>query len=146
MSNRKVFVGSLPNGVTDEMLQAEFSQYGQVMEIFVKPGCESGRQWAFVTFATNEQAQYVKETCDRVLVFPGHDRPCDVMIAKNQGMHGKEAAEPAPGYHQPVADGYGAMVGAASGGAAKKVFVGSLPDGITDGILRSEFSKYGQVE
>ena len=61
MAGRKIFVGSLPNNISDPALRAEFSKYGQVEEVFVKPGCESGRQWAFVTFATAEQAQHAKE-------------------------------------------------------------------------------------
>eukprot|EP00416_Gambierdiscus_australes_P022549 CAMPEP_0171076656 /NCGR_PEP_ID=MMETSP0766_2-20121228/13555_1 /TAXON_ID=439317 /ORGANISM="Gambierdiscus australes, Strain CAWD 149" /LENGTH=529 /DNA_ID=CAMNT_0011533651 /DNA_START=15 /DNA_END=1604 /DNA_ORIENTATION=+ len=154
MAGRKVFVGSLPINITDDMLRTEFGKYGQVTETFVKPGCEPGRQWAFVTFATPEQAQFVKETCDRVLVFPGHDRPCDVMLAKNQGSFSKDTGaydsqhyEYDPG-HQ-AANGYAAQqagMPTATGNLARKVFVGSLPDDITDEALRAEFSKYGVID
>eukprot|EP00443_Scrippsiella_acuminata_P091935 CAMPEP_0115435294 /NCGR_PEP_ID=MMETSP0271-20121206/33591_1 /TAXON_ID=71861 /ORGANISM="Scrippsiella trochoidea, Strain CCMP3099" /LENGTH=340 /DNA_ID=CAMNT_0002860759 /DNA_START=55 /DNA_END=1073 /DNA_ORIENTATION=- len=115
---RKLFVGSLPDGIADETLIATFQQYGQIEDVFVKPGCEPGRQSAFVTFATNQQAQYAKESCDRVLTFPGAGRPCEVMIARNQGLFGQ---------------GLG------------KIHVGSLPDSITEWQLRQEFSRFGTV-
>lgn len=130
--SRKVFVGSLPNGISDITLRATFQQYGQIEDVFVKQGCEPGRQWAFVTFATPEQAQFAKESCDRILTFPGMDRPCDVMVAKNQGMFGQQSLESLSSQPQ-------------AGDGPKKIFVGSLPDGIQDSQLRTEFSRYGQV-
>mmetsp|Transcript_66521 Transcript_66521/g.124072 ORF Transcript_66521/g.124072 Transcript_66521/m.124072 type:complete len:521 (+) Transcript_66521:87-1649(+) len=136
MAGRKVFVGSLPHNITDEALRDEFNKYGNVEEVFVKPGCEPGRQWAFVTFATPEQAQFAKEQCDRILQFPGTARPCDVMVAKNQGMFGQQSN---------AADGPPAYPTAVASNAPKKIFVGSLPDGIGDAALRDEFSKYGIV-
>mmetsp|Transcript_112911 Transcript_112911/g.353129 ORF Transcript_112911/g.353129 Transcript_112911/m.353129 type:complete len:553 (-) Transcript_112911:168-1826(-) len=155
MSGGKIFVGSLPNDITEDLLRTEFSRFGQVTEVYVKPGCEIGRQWAMVKFASLEQAQSAKENCDRVLIFPGSDKPCDVMLAKNQGMGGKGAQQPsfAGAYAVPAAASFQqpapvASFGGhtASGQLARKVFVGSLPDQIDDATLRSEFSKYGTVE
>ena len=85
MAGRKIFVGSLPDGVQDDLVRGQMSQYGQIEDIFIKQGCEPGRQWAFVTFASADQAQLAKQSCDRVFTFPGAERPCDVMMAKNQG-------------------------------------------------------------
>jgi len=140
MAIRKIFVGSLPQNISDNTLFAEFGRYGTVEEVFIKPGCEPGRQWAFVTFATAEQAQHAKESCDRNLVIPGHDRACDVMLAKNQGMFGQQS----------IVSGAGtagaAPVAAASGTVGRKIFVGSLPDGITSEEVNDEFLRYGQVE
>mmetsp|Transcript_64632 Transcript_64632/g.172415 ORF Transcript_64632/g.172415 Transcript_64632/m.172415 type:complete len:523 (-) Transcript_64632:145-1713(-) len=152
MAGTKVFVGSLPPDITEETLRAEFSKYGDVDEIFVKPGCEMGRQWAMVKFLSFEQAQMAKESCDRILMFPGSEKPCDVMLAKNQGQ-GKGGAPP-PGAYYPPAGGNGAAYGqpaygqptTATGSQPRKIFVGSLPDGITDETLRSEFGRYGNVE
>ena len=64
-----------------------------------------------------------KEACDRKLIFEGSERPCDVMLAKNQG----QAAE-------------------GQAGGPTKIFVGSLPDGIEEQVVREEFSRYGHVE
>lgn len=148
MAGCKVFVGSLPQDITDEALRAEFQKFGDVEEIFIKPGCELGRQWAMVKLGSFEQAQLAKESCDRILMFPGAEKPCDVMLAKNQG--GKGGA-PAPGaYQPPVANGGyadpNALVATATGQVPRKIFVGSLPDGVTDETLRAEFSRYGNVE
>merc|ERR1719343_1954873 len=85
----KIFVGSLPDSITDMALRAEFSKYGQVTDCFLKQGCETGRQWAFVTFATPEQAQFAKDATDRILTFPGGMKACEVMLAKNQGKCGQ---------------------------------------------------------
>jgi len=134
--SRKVFVGSLPNGIDELTIRTEFDKYGQVEEIFVKPGCENGRQWAFVTFADQAQAQQCKELCDRVLTFPGSERPCDVMLAKNQGMGGQNPLPGTANYVMPPQ----AMEG------PRKIFVGSLPGDITDAQLRADFAQYGQVE
>jgi len=162
--SRKIFVGSLPLGIADGVLRTEFAKYGQVEEVFVKPGCEVGRQWAFVTFASAEQAAFARDACDRILTFPGSDRPCDVMPAKNQGMFGQggEAGGGAgggygglAGYQQAAAvavgaNGSGAIYKATSAtpqsAQAKKIFVGSLPDDITEGALRAEFAKYGSID
>jgi len=128
MAGRKVFVGSLPDNVEEGALRDEFSKYGVVEDLFVKPGCEPGRQWAMVTYTSAAEAQTAKEATDRILQLPGGTRPVEVMIARNQG---KEAAAPA----QAMGMGVG----------PKKIFVGSLPDGITENAIREEFSKYGQI-
>merc|ERR1712137_1032477 len=46
---------------------------------------------AFMTFASAEEAFRAKDATDRILVIPGADQPCEVMIAKNQGKFGQEA-------------------------------------------------------
>jgi len=133
MAGRKIFVGSLPTGIDELTLRAEFVKYGQVEDVFIKQNCEAGRQWAFVTFQTAEQANFAKDSCDRNLMFPGAESPCDVMLAKNQGLFGQEPLGSA---------------GTAPGGEAgpRKIFVGSLPDGCQEGLLRAEFAQYGNIE
>mmetsp|Transcript_135239 Transcript_135239/g.376795 ORF Transcript_135239/g.376795 Transcript_135239/m.376795 type:complete len:440 (-) Transcript_135239:55-1374(-) len=149
MQPRKIFVGSLPDSVTDPMLREEFSKYGQVVDLFIKTTCEPGRQWAFITFATSEQAQYARNSCNKILTFPGSERPCEVTMARHQGMFGKDPIEPKNPGVIPFGDS-GAEAGQYAAVPAliegpRKVFVGSLPDSITDANLRSEFSKYGQI-
>jgi len=132
--SRKIFVGSLPATVTDEGLRAEFGKYGTVEDIYIKSNCEPSRQWAFVTFSNTEQANFAKESCDRLLVYPGHDRPCDVMLAKNQGQFGQdEHGRPNNGAAAAVAQ-------------PRKIFVGSLPDGVQEHSIRDEFLRYGAIE
>lgn len=139
---RKIFVGSLPDGVEEALLRQEFGKFGHVEDMFVKPGCEAGRQWAMVTYSTAQQAQMAKEATDRILQLPGGDRPVEVMIARNQNKVGPSndpmSPMPAVAIPQQLSD-------AMPMGPPKKIFVGSLPDGITESTLREEFSKYGQI-
>jgi len=151
---RKCFVGSLPDWINEDLLRAEFSRFGQVTEIFIKNGCETGRQWAFVTFTSHEEAQLAKESCDRILVFPGADKPCEVTLARNQGMFGQDPVNnrsapampkaPTMAGYQPSIAPSAAPSGATDGGP-RKIFVGSLPDGITENDIRAEFSRHGHV-
>lgn len=145
MAGRKLFVGSLPHSIQDAQLRAEFGKYGQLEDVFVKPGCEPTRQWAFVTYLSADDALRAKEATDRILQFPGVDRPCDVMVAKHQGMFGQDPVQGGSPDPYNGGGGYGGGYDAAEAGAPKKVFVGSLPETITDIELRAEFSKYGQV-
>jgi len=124
---RKIFVGSLPQSITEDQLRQEFETYGEVEAIFIKDNCPQGKQWAFITYIHPEDAHVAKEATDTKLTFPESERPCDVMLAKNQGV--ASASTPA----MPVE-------------APRKIFVGSLPDGIQADVVRSEFSKYGLVE
>jgi len=123
---RKIFVGSLPQSITEDQLRQEFETYGEVEAIFIKDNCPQGKQWAFITYIHPEDAHVAKEATDTKLTFPESERPCDVMLAKNQGV--ASASTPA----MPVE-------------APRKIFVGSLPDGIQADVVRSEFSKYGLV-
>lgn len=141
MAGRKIFVGSLPNGIQEPAIRAKFEEYGQIEDVYIKQGCEPGRQWAFVTFAAPEQAQLAKERTDRQLQFPGTEHPCDVMVARNQGMFGQQSL---PGDHPPPAQAAIGLGGEAEG--PKKIFVGSLPDGITAQEVKTEFSKYGMIQ
>lgn len=139
-SGRKLFVGSLPQNVADQVLRGEFSKFGDVEDVFVKPGCEMGRQWGFVTMSTPEAALLAKDACDRILHFPGSERPCDVMIAKGGpgGPMATSSSSATIAYSTPVQT-------MQAGTAPRKVFIGSLPNTISDMELRAEFSKYGQI-
>ncbi len=50
---KKIFVGNLPYGTTQEKLVEIFSQYGEIVDSY-KP---AGKGFGFVTFATEEAAQ-----------------------------------------------------------------------------------------
>eukprot|EP00927_Polykrikos_kofoidii_P061382 TRINITY_DN5621_c0_g1_i1.p1 TRINITY_DN5621_c0_g1~~TRINITY_DN5621_c0_g1_i1.p1 ORF type:complete len:462 (-),score=56.98 TRINITY_DN5621_c0_g1_i1:63-1448(-) len=140
MAGRKIFVGSLPHAIRDEALRLEFERYGVVEDVYVKANCEVGRQWAMVTFSTQEAARAAKDACDRLLTFPGADRPCDVMLAKNQGSMGVSMANASsPTQHTEAS-------GAASVGGPRKVFVGSLPGTTSEAELRAQFGQYGVIE
>lgn len=130
---KKIFVGSLPDSISDSILREEFSKYGQIMDIFLKTNCERHKQWAFITFANGDEAETAKANTDRQLKLPDSEMACEVMLARNQGMNGRDPLRPVL---QPTAS-------AAQG--PTKIFVGSLPDDINETVLRAEFSKYGQI-
>lgn len=48
----KIFVGSLPDDINETVLRAEFSKYGQIVDVYLKTGCEPNKQWAFVGSAS----------------------------------------------------------------------------------------------
>eukprot|EP00913_Durusdinium_trenchii_P009372 g8808.t1 len=123
---RKIFVGSLPQNISEDELRHEFDAFGDVEEQCAKDNCPPGKQWAFITYGTSDEALAAKEACDRKLVFPESERPCDVMLAKNQGIGGSPGATP-------------------EASAPRKIFVGSLPDGIEalSGFLQEMFLKQG---
>lgn len=141
-AGRKLFVGSLPHNIVDATLRAEFSRFGTVEDVFVKPNCEMGRQWAFVTLSSPEAAALAKDACDRILHFPGAERPCDVMIAKGGPMDRQGAPSSATTMTNAP---YGAPLTTGATPAPRKIFVGSLPQTITDTDIRNEFSKYGTI-
>eukprot|EP00927_Polykrikos_kofoidii_P019986 TRINITY_DN19405_c0_g1_i1.p1 TRINITY_DN19405_c0_g1~~TRINITY_DN19405_c0_g1_i1.p1 ORF type:complete len:954 (-),score=151.27 TRINITY_DN19405_c0_g1_i1:118-2979(-) len=56
-SSGKLWVGSIPEGTTHEMLTAEFGRFGQVQDVFLKnDGQRGGLMWGFVTLADAQQA------------------------------------------------------------------------------------------
>ena len=59
MDNKKLFVGNLPWGITNDSLRELFASVGEVVEAMVITDRMSGRSkgFGFVTFATEEAAQ-----------------------------------------------------------------------------------------
>ena len=59
MDNKKLFVGNLPWGLTNDSLRELFASVGEVVEAMVITDRMSGRSkgFGFVTFATEEAAQ-----------------------------------------------------------------------------------------
>jgi hypothetical protein len=130
---KKIFVGSLPDSITESAIRDEFSKYGQILDIFLKTNCDRHKQWAFITFSSGDAAEIAKSSTDRQLTFPDAEMPCEVMLARNQGMNGRDPIRPVLAPTNSTAQG------------PTKIFVGSLPDNISETVLRAEFSKYGQI-
>eukprot|EP00929_Paragymnodinium_shiwhaense_P057313 TRINITY_DN2868_c0_g1_i1.p1 TRINITY_DN2868_c0_g1~~TRINITY_DN2868_c0_g1_i1.p1 ORF type:complete len:465 (+),score=112.65 TRINITY_DN2868_c0_g1_i1:80-1474(+) len=128
---KKIFIGSLPDIATPPMLQEEFGKFGTISDVFVKATTEPGRKWGFVTFSSHAEAHNAKEATDKNLILPGGTRPCEVSIAKNQGLHG-EAPMPAVKADMSVL-------------GPRKLFVGNLPDGVTEESVRAEFGRFGGI-
>ena len=89
MDNKKLFVGNLPWGITNDSLRDLFASVGEVVEAMVITDRMSGRSkgFGFVTFATEEAAQAAiaqlneKEIEGRKIIVnvarPKEDRPRD---------------------------------------------------------------------
>mmetsp|Transcript_135389 Transcript_135389/g.337787 ORF Transcript_135389/g.337787 Transcript_135389/m.337787 type:complete len:305 (+) Transcript_135389:2-916(+) len=135
---RKILVGSLPDGVSAEIVRSAFEQYGTIIDIYVKPNCEPGRQWAFVTYSAHHEAQRAKLATDRVLMIPGAHQTCEVLFARSDGSN--QVAGSAPSSSM-AANG----VPGSGGSSTSKIFVGSMPGNVTERDLRAEFSRYGHI-
>ena len=79
-NGRKIWVGNLHQGVSKEALFQAFSRYGDVQDVFMPL-----RSWAFVTFATSQQATDAKESCDRRLILPGSRLAVKVQWPRGRG-------------------------------------------------------------
>eukprot|EP00929_Paragymnodinium_shiwhaense_P102871 TRINITY_DN660_c0_g1_i2.p1 TRINITY_DN660_c0_g1~~TRINITY_DN660_c0_g1_i2.p1 ORF type:complete len:634 (-),score=136.49 TRINITY_DN660_c0_g1_i2:120-2021(-) len=74
----KLMINSLPDDISEILLRAEFSRYGQILEVRLKTDNPPGRQYAFITLGTPEQASSAKDATHQVLMFPGARAPCQV--------------------------------------------------------------------
>jgi len=131
----KLFIGSIPDGTTKEALRGEFEKFGLVMDVFLKgDSSEPGRMWGFVTYNDAGAAAAAVSALHERLVLPGGSRPCAVSFARNsQAQHSLAAATLS-----------GASGPAVSTGQTK-LFIGSIPQGTTEALMRSEFEKFGMV-
>lgn len=130
----KLFVGSIPEGTTRGLMKDEFEKFGAVVDIFLKADCtEHGRMWGFVTYADSSAAAAAVTALHERLVLPGGSRPCAVSFARNsQAQHSMAAANVAQAVVSPSA-------------GQTKLFIGTIPVGTTEQVLRVEFERYGQV-
>eukprot|EP00747_Dinoflagellata_sp_TGD_P120400 gnl/TRDRNA2_/TRDRNA2_173236_c0_seq2.p1 gnl/TRDRNA2_/TRDRNA2_173236_c0~~gnl/TRDRNA2_/TRDRNA2_173236_c0_seq2.p1 ORF type:complete len:302 (-),score=26.59 gnl/TRDRNA2_/TRDRNA2_173236_c0_seq2:223-1128(-) len=114
----KLFVGSLPDNIPEQMLREYFSKFGHVEEVFVKPFCPIGQQFAFVTMSDYDEALDAKNQCDRRVVFEGC-RPIEVMFARTQSHpHSK----------------------------VTKLHVTNIPPGADESMLKVAFGNFGYVQ
>ncbi|KAF8821370.1 clustered-asparagine-rich protein [Cardiosporidium cionae] len=67
--DRKVWIGSIPSTVDETEFRDAMCQYGEVSELFYRRDTSGIRGWAFVTFATNEEATSAIRAVDGRLKF-----------------------------------------------------------------------------
>jgi RNA recognition motif-containing protein len=124
-SRYKLFVGGLPNDVEEEELKLVFSTYGSVSKIHImKPMASSGHRSAFIYFGTVAAAEDAIEVLDKQYKIRGDST--DPIIVR-WGLE-KDATDPS----RPSDTGY-------------KLFVGNLPEDITEEEIKIVFSTYGRV-
>mmetsp|Transcript_27737 Transcript_27737/g.88164 ORF Transcript_27737/g.88164 Transcript_27737/m.88164 type:complete len:902 (+) Transcript_27737:50-2755(+) len=126
----KLFIGSVPGGTTRGALEAEFAKFGMVMDVFLKNDRdEPSRMWGFVTYQDAASAAAAVAALHERLVLPGGSRPCAVSFARNSQAQHSMAAQ--------------AVVNPMHG--QTKLFIGTIPVGTTEAMLRKEFERFGQV-
>lgn len=158
----KLFVGNLPMDITEDAMAHVFGTYGTVTDIHVMPPkSKSGQTCAFVSYATQEEAETAILTLHEKYEIRDGEGRIVVRYADFQGPKGpKEANErmhntmtpraqaasshsqrPAPA-RAPTKPAPRTSVPANN----KRLWVGSLPADVTEDMLRIVFSDYGTVE
>ncbi|KAF8821374.1 clustered-asparagine-rich protein [Cardiosporidium cionae] len=99
--DRKVWIGSIPSTVDETEFYDAMSQYGEVSELFYRRDTTGSRGWAFVTFATNEEATSAIRAVDGRLKFLGSDRPVGARFANNKEVGGYKQQQ-APNANSPL--------------------------------------------
>lgn len=120
---RKIFVGRIPVEATAEDLQLYFSQFGQILDVYLPKDAKkiSHRGFGFVTFAEESTAEHVSQRRHEIL---GH------LIAVDRASPLDET--PSVGVYAPS-------------GLGKKIFIGRIPVEATTEDLRLYFSQYGCI-
>eukprot|EP00388_Colpodella_angusta_P043145 GDKK01058586.1.p1 GENE.GDKK01058586.1~~GDKK01058586.1.p1 ORF type:complete len:422 (+),score=129.91 GDKK01058586.1:70-1335(+) len=68
-SNCKVFIGSIPMGVTEQQLLDEAGTHGTVQSHYFCPDGPSGKGWAFVNFNNSTEAENAIQAINGKLIF-----------------------------------------------------------------------------
>jgi len=128
----KLFVGGLPEDVTEEEIKVVFGTYGEVNRVHImKPNGRSGLRGAFVFYARSESAD------DAIQVLDNKYKIRQDAVQPIQVRYGKEDKNRMQGTPGPGAS--------PQDDNANKLFVGSLPIDITEDELRMVFGTYGEV-
>lgn len=150
----KVFIGSIPLNLPEDIVRSEFAKYGTITHFYLKQDASGPqRSWCFCTYSCREEGQAaIDATQGGQLVLPGAAGPCEVSWARaaQQGSTSLQVMPgtninmppPMPGTQPPPAQNVGTSQ-LVSG--PTKLFVGSIPVGITKEQINQEFSKYGSV-
>lgn len=123
-SGCKIFVGGLTWNTDKEMLQGEFSKYGEIIDSIVMKNPETGnsRGFGFITYSDNNGAEMAVNSGSHKIDGKIVDvKLCNPRLAAQQ-RSSKQRNENC------------------------KVFVGGLPHGVSDDEIKQFFSRYGNVK
>lgn len=122
VEGRKIFIGGLPPTATDAVLRMHFSKYGPIIDcvLMIDRNTQQSRGFGFVTMLDPSSAM-------RILA--------DVQIIEGKVVDCKAAVP-----RQVIAHSVPPQLG------SRKVFVGGLPQDITDVEFKEFFSQYGDIE
>eukprot|EP00931_Biecheleriopsis_adriatica_P102810 TRINITY_DN77732_c0_g1_i1.p1 TRINITY_DN77732_c0_g1~~TRINITY_DN77732_c0_g1_i1.p1 ORF type:complete len:357 (+),score=60.00 TRINITY_DN77732_c0_g1_i1:32-1102(+) len=119
---RRLFVGRLTSTTKEEDLRQAFGQYGAITDVRLLT--EKGV--AFVTFERWTSAQKALQAMDGNSTLPSSPQPMAVYFAEKSGSRGDKSY--------------------AKGCDNSRIFVGSLPEGFTDELLKQTFGGFGTVQ
>jgi RNA recognition motif-containing protein len=124
---KRLFIGKLPEAATEDELRAIFGEFGELTECKKVPGKTMG----FVSYHSWAAAHYALRATDGQMSLQGHapGQTIVVSFAERTSSVGRGG-----GRHF------------AKGVDNSRVFVGGLPEDITDEDLMSLFAPYGKVE
>lgn len=170
---RKLFVGRLPDDITEDEIRMIFNTYGRVEGVKILD--KGSQKAAFVTYDSQQGADVAVQVLNDVYRFRTDARdPIHVSHARTGGSGGGRSGGAAPNAHSDYAPpggyggyspspGYGYPSGSypvqsydqgaaygrhdAGGGGAggSKVYVANLPDDITKDALDYVFRSYGRL-
>jgi len=131
----KIFVGGLSWNTDQDSLQSYFGQFGEITDCIVmkNPATGKSRGFGFVSFKD-------PSTVDVILSSKSHTldgRPVDAKACNARG------ATPKP------SGGRGGFGGGGGGGGMSgrttKIFIGGLPNNISEDVIREAFGRFGNV-
>jgi RNA-binding protein Musashi len=154
----KLFIGGLTWNTTKEMLYEEFSKYGEIVDFIVMKNPETGasRGFGFVTFKESSSAEMALRSGPHKI----DGKNVDVKLCNPKQQQNNAANLPNKqnsSYSQMMPNQMGTSSanlinssGSMSGGMKFKnenckVFVGGLPNGVSEEEIKQFFSRYGPV-
>lgn len=135
VSNERLFVGKLTEALTESALQSHFEQFGQISDVYLPKAYHSGlsQGFGFVTFSAPGAVALALDAGPHLI----GNVELEVKRAEPRGAH-PALVQPHPG-----------MAGQPPPGprreASERLFVGRLPEIMTEGALRGYFEQFGAV-
>ncbi|XP_069141118.1 heterogeneous nuclear ribonucleoprotein A1-like [Argopecten irradians] len=120
---RKLFIGGLSYETTEDSLKAHFVQYGNVVDCVVMKdsNTKKSRGFGFITYSSPEELEQAQKA-----------RPHKI---DGRGVESKRAMP----RNKDGGEGESSQ-------SCKKMFVGGLPDDISEDQIRGVFGEYGEIE
>ena len=129
----KIWVGQIPLGTSKDVLWHEFTKFGPVQDVYIRDdGKVYGRMWGFITFMDSSGASEALSAFQTGAVNSGPQAGSMPGMPGGCGMPMPEQQQQ-PLQVRPRADN------------PCKLWVGGIPQGATQNMLRDEFSKVGEA-
>jgi len=131
--SHKLFVGGLPDDISEDELKTVFNTYGEVVHTHImKANSMTGLRGAFVCYNRKESAEDAIKVLNGVYkIRVDAEAPIQVRWGNTDNKHS---------YQQQYGGG-----GKGDGQESNKLFAGSLPPDITEEELKTVFATYGEL-